>query len=217
MAIDLKLFSDYEGGGSNSCLSIYSWRPNCISLGYAQKVERLIGGKAARRLGWEVVKRPTGGGIVFHNEAEVTYSFVTGIDNPSLPKGLIPSYKKISSAIVFALQKIGIDAEILPTRDPRPATRDPLCFSYPAEYEVVASGRKIVGNAQKRGKRALLQQGSIFVRQTPAELFSLLKMPHAGYNAVSVEEILGRKVGFEEMGEALVEGFKEKLSVKFKE
>ena len=90
-----------------------------------------------------------------------------------------------------------------------------LCFSYPAEYEIVVEGKKIVGSAQKRGKRALLQQGSIFVRNTAAELFSVMKRPVQEYNAISVEEILGREVGFAELSDALIKGFEEILSVKF--
>jgi lipoate-protein ligase A len=182
MEYDLKLFHDFEKGLVPSTLRIYSWKPNCISLGYSQKMDRWIDGKMARKLGWDVVKRPTGGGIVFHNEAEVTYSLVTAIDNPILPEGLVPSYTKISEAIIFALKLMGIDSKLqtsnLPPSSrlrragklqkkpqiPNSKSETRLCFSYPAEYEIVYNGKKIVGSAQKRGKRTLLQQGSVFVR-----------------------------------------------------
>ena len=88
MQADLKLFNDFENGLISSTLRIYSWEPKCISLGYGQELDSLLVGDLARKKGWDVVKRPTGGGIVFHNEAEVTYSLVTGLDNPQLPQGL---------------------------------------------------------------------------------------------------------------------------------
>jgi len=219
---DLKLFHDFEWGHIPSTLRIYSWKPKCISLGYSQKMDRLIDGKMARELGWEVVKRPTGGGIVFHNEAEVTYALVTATDNPVLPRGLISSYKKISDAVIFALARIDIHAEIqssnfkFQNKSQIQNPRSQLCFSYPAEYEIVVKGKKIVGSAQKRGKRALLQQGSIFVKQVEGGAFSVLKQPDLRNNAVSVEEILGREIGFEELSEVLVEGFEKKLGIKFK-
>ncbi len=210
-----------ESGKNDPVLRIYSWKPNCISLGYSQKVEKEIHVGAAKGLGWDVVKRPTGGGIVFHNEAEVTYSLVTAIDNPVLPKGLVPSYKKISEGVVFALSLLGMKVEISKSRVERRTQNTGLCFSYPAEYEIVVegpstslgAGKKIVGSAQKRGRRALLQQGSIFVRRTPPEAFSVLKRRHDNVDAVSVEEILGRTVSFEEIADALVKGFKECLGI----
>ena len=84
-----------------------------------------------------------------------------------------------------------------------------LCFSFPAEYEIVCDGKKIVGSAQKRGRKTLLQQGSIFVRRTPDEAFSVLKRRYDHIDAVSVEEIAGREVGFDELSDALIRGFEE--------
>jgi len=222
MQFDLKLFQDFENGRIPSTLRIYSWKPRCISLGYSQKMDRLIDEKRARELGWDVVRRPTGGGIVFHNEAEVTYSLVTALNNPMLPRGLVSSYKKISEALIHALTKIGIDAEIqssnfkFQNKSQIPNPRSQLCFSYPAEYEIVVKGKKIVGSAQKRGERALLQQGSVFVSNVDNGAYSVLKNSYEEQNAVSIETVLGRKVSFEELGKALISGFKERLDIKFK-
>lgn len=207
MEYDLRLFREHEQGVVPPTLRIYSWRPKCITLGHSQKPEAEIDLDKAAALGWDVIKRPTGGGIVFHNEAEVTYSLVMDKDDPRLPKGLVPSYKKISEAVVFALNGLGVNASVKTTRDPRPATRDVLCFSYPAEYEVVANGKKIVGSAQKRGRKTLLQQGSLFVRRTEPAAFTVLQQPYADINAVSLEELAGREFGFDELSAALVKGF----------
>lgn len=225
MELDLKLFEEIERGSTGSTLRIFSWHPNCVSLGYAQKAEKVIDAVKAKNLGWDVVKRPTGGGIVFHNEAEVAYSIVTEIDNPLFPKGLVPAYKKISEAIVGALGKIGVSAEILNTKYEtlnksktlNSKVQNNLCFSYPAEYEIVVAGKKIVGSAQKRGKRAMLQQGSIFVRQISPEIFSVLKELCGKHNAISVEEVLRRAVGFDELSQALINGFTGKLGVSFED
>jgi lipoate-protein ligase A len=195
MQSDLKLFNDFEKGNIPSTLRIYSWKPKCISVGYSQEM--------IQKDGWDVVKRPTGGGIVFHNGAEVTYSLVTDLNNPILPEGMIPSYKKISEAVVCGLRRIGLEAEISNQaqgqRPEAPRLRSGqaegkrlLCFSYAEDYEIVVGGKKIVGSAQKRGKKALLQQGSI-----------------------CIEEVLSRKVDFLELSKALVKGFEECFGVKF--
>ena len=187
MELDLKLFHDHESGLIPSTLRIYSWQPKCITYGYAQKIEKLIDLEKAKGQGWDIVKRPTGGGIVFHNEGEIAYSLVTDLANPLLPKGLVPSYRKISEAIVYGLNMLDIEAYVSSSPVPRPTSRDHLCFSYPAEYEIVANGKKIVGSAQKRGKKTLLQQGAILVRQA----------------------------GFDEISKALIKGFEENFGIEF--
>ncbi|MCU0641659.1 MAG: hypothetical protein MUC35_06170 [Candidatus Margulisbacteria bacterium] len=213
MEFDLQLFHDFEQGKIAPTLRLYSWRPACITLGHSQIIDAEINVELAAARGWDVIKRPTGGGIVFHNEAEVTYSLVMDKDDPILPKGLVPAYKKISEAVVFALNSCGVQAEIQNSAlGPPKAENSSLCFSYPAEYEVVVGGQKIVGSAQKRGRKALLQQGSVFVRQTPAEMLRVLKKPSDDLTAVSVAEIIGRTPSFEELADALVKGFKTVLA-----
>ena len=99
----------------------------------------------------------------------LTYSLVCDKDDPRLPKGMIESYIAISEIVIKALRKVGVNAELSNTRHNESAR---LCFSYPATYEITLNDIKIVGSAQKRGKKALLQQGSIFIRNSelkPAE------------------------------------------------
>lgn len=211
MKRDISLFNSYETEHTSSILRIYSWSKPCITLGYSQNIEEEIDENMARAMGWDIAKRPTGGGIVFHNTNEVTYSFVTGISNPILPNGLLKSYIKISEAIVCALQSIGIDAKISGSTAVSSKPLANLCFSYPAEYEVVVGNRKIVGSAQKRSKTTILQQGSIFVSKPDEAVFSLLKKPYEAHNAVSVEEALGRIVSFDELSTAIIGGFRNVL------
>jgi lipoate-protein ligase A len=192
-------------------LRLYSWQPRCISVGYSQEPEEELDLARAKQLGYDVVKRPTGGGIVFHNEAEITYSLVASSDDPLLPQGLIASYKVISEAVVAGLKELDVPSEVKQVPDARAAARDTLCFSYPTEFEIVARGRKLVGSAQKRGKQAILQQGSIFVRQPEPSVFSLLKKPFREHQAVSLEELLGRQVAFAELKEALIAGFRSRF------
>jgi len=212
MALDREAFTQAQ-----PTLRFYSWRPRCITVGYSQDPAAELDLERAKQLGYDVVQRPTGGGIVFHNEAEITYSLVTALDDPLLPRGLIASYKVISEAVAAGLKLLGAAAEVKQVRDQRQAARDTLCFSYPTEFEIVARGRKLVGSAQKRNKQAILQQGSVFVRRPDAELFSLLKKPCREHNAISLEELLGRQTTFNELKGALLAGFRQGLGVRLDE
>lgn len=163
MDYDLYLFNKFEQGSCPITLRIYGWDKPSISLGYTQNPDIELNASSCRKHGVEIVKRPTGGGIVFHNEHEVTYSFICDKDDKRLPKGLVESYKFISYIIIRALIKVGVAAELSDTRHNEQAR---LCFSFPASYEITLEGSKIVGSAQKRGKKALLQQGSIFIKNS---------------------------------------------------
>jgi lipoate-protein ligase A len=201
---DLELLKNYPG---SPILRIYSWEPKCISLGYSQEIDEEINVEKAKKQGWDVVIRPTGGGIVFHNSFEVSYSFIVGADD--LPKGLIPSFLMLSEIILGALKSLGINAKVLSSRKEKGKSENPtICFSGVQGYELVYKGRKLVGAAQKRNKQAVLQQGSILVKNDLDEtILKILKKPFnlERYNkqVISLEEILSRKITYDEICKAL--------------
>lgn len=201
MEYDDYLFSSFEQGLLKDTLRIYGWEKPCISLGYTQDPDKELNMANCKKFGIEVVKRPTGGGIVLHNEHEVTYSFVCDKDDPRLPKGLINSYKFLSNIVIEALNQVGVRAELSDTRHSEQAR---ICFSFPASYEITMDGVKIVGSAQKRGKKALLQQGSIFIRNSELKPDELIR------NCIdfkSIYDILGKEIDQDELAEALSSEF----------
>ena len=137
MAIDLELFKLCD----SPKVRIYSWKNKCISYGYSQKIDELIDIENARKDGWEIVKRPTGGGIVSHGTDEVTYSVVCPIQ--LLPEGLMGAYYYISGIIVKALKRLSVDAKI--GRGARGIgyrqRTNELCFSNTREYEITFDGK----------------------------------------------------------------------------
>lgn len=163
MDYDSYLFDSFEHGNDQPVLRLYGWEKPCISLGHSQDPDIELNLANCVKHGIEVVKRPSGGGIVFHNEFEATYSLICDKNDPRLPEGLVESYKVISRLVIEALKEVGVPAELSDTRHHEQAR---LCFSFPASYEITVNGCKVVGSAQKRGKKALLQQGSIFLRNS---------------------------------------------------
>ncbi len=199
---DRYLFDKFEREQGQPTLSIYGWEKPCISLGYSQDPNIELNQSNCREHGIEIVKRPTGGGIVFHNEYEATYSLICDKDDPRLPAGMIESYITISEIVIKALRKFGVNAEISSSRHNESAR---LCFSYPATYEITLDGVKIVGSAQKRGKKALLQQGSIFVKN------STLKPADFIRNCVdfnSIYDLCGVEINNKDLAKVLAEEFK---------
>ncbi|PON11393.1 lipoate--protein ligase family protein, partial [Candidatus Entotheonella serta] len=78
MALDEAILQACEAGVAPPTLRVYGWQPPALSLGYAQNVTKEVNVAACQRYGIEIVRRPTGGRAVLHDD-EVTYSVVMPI------------------------------------------------------------------------------------------------------------------------------------------
>jgi lipoate-protein ligase A len=159
MAVDEAIATAVREGNSPATLRIYGWEKQSLSLGSFQKISDVnIAFCAANDI--PVVRRPTGGRAIFHGD-EITYSFCS-VNEPFFSKGLLDSYRLLSSALKSAFDRIGLPLAIKTERESaRTLSRSPLCFDSTSYGELTFKGAKIVGSAQKRWKDGLLQQGSI--------------------------------------------------------
>jgi len=149
MAIDWQMFADIEAGLIGPTIRVYSWSEPGISIGYLQKE----GG----------VKRPTGGGLVYHDSSEVVYCLVAPNDSALIPTRLTDAYLMITKLICQSLNELGYSVELSKTRDALglKRSRNQLCFAQAENYEISLNGQKVVGSAQRRTRNAVLQQGTI--------------------------------------------------------
>jgi len=139
------------------------WRSAALSFGYFGKFSDVAIYAAER----DLVRRWTGGGIVFHGD-DLTYSIVIPENDPVFDESSIAIYEKIHRALCGALVKTGQLAVVaVDPADFSAATRAPVnasgynCFANPVRADLMMDGRKIAGAAQRRTRRGLLQQGSI--------------------------------------------------------
>jgi lipoyl(octanoyl) transferase len=155
-----------------STIRFYHWRSPALSFGYFGKFSD-VAIHAAQR---DLVRRWTGGGIVFHGD-DLTYSIVIPASDTVFDESSIAIYEEIHRALCRALVKTGQRAVVAGGIDPggfSAATRAAVnasgynCFANPVRADVMMDGRKIAGAAQRRTRRGLLQQGSIqgFARKT---------------------------------------------------
>src|SRR5215475_5938730 len=73
MALDEALLLVQEAGAGRPTLRVYGWCQPTLSLGYAQDARQDVNLSACQAQGIAVVRRPTGGRAVLHDQ-EVTYS-----------------------------------------------------------------------------------------------------------------------------------------------
>jgi len=168
MALDVAAAETAADGGPRT-LRLYRWAPSTLSLGYGQAVET-VDWEFCDREGIDVVRRPTGGGGIYHDTfGDISYSIVLPAEE--VPGDLMESYALLMEPILEALDRMGVRAET--ANEPRPALHEPACYLraiHPA-HDVVVGGRKLSGNAQYRQRNAVIQHGSItFARETERHL-----------------------------------------------
>ncbi|MFZ5633082.1 MAG: lipoate--protein ligase family protein [Bacillota bacterium] len=106
MAVDTAVMLAHSRGMSPPTLRFYGWEPKALTLGYFQDPGDIVDFGACRRLGVDVVRRPTGGRAVLHDN-EVTYSIVARDDNPAVRGSIMESHLRLSWALVAGLAHLG--------------------------------------------------------------------------------------------------------------
>jgi lipoyl(octanoyl) transferase len=155
MAIDEALFETAK------VLSIrfYRWNSAALSFGYFGKFADVANYATER----DLVRRWTGGGVVFHGD-DLTYAIVIPPSDPVFSESSRSIYAAIHAALRGALVSNGDPAELAPGVVDAGAAiidRGCSCFANPVRADVMLNGRKVAGAAQRRTRRGLLQQGSI--------------------------------------------------------
>ncbi len=206
MAIDEALLLLNSEGKSPNTVRFWRWQPSAVSLGCFQSVEREVDLQAAKRHGIDVVRRITGGGAVFHDYGgELTYSVVCRQED--VPQDIIESYKLICDGLVRGLGLLGLRAE------------------FRAVNDVQVNGRKISGSAQTRRWGSVLQHGTVLVSPDVRLMFELLRVSPEKISdkfiasvferVTTVERETGRRPSFDEVRNAMIEGFEKSLGIGF--
>jgi lipoate-protein ligase A len=164
MAIDEALLE----GITVPAVRFYRWQSPALSFGYFGRFADVAKYQGDR----DLVRRWTGGGIVFHGE-DLTYSILIPANDAAFAESSIWIYEKIHCALCAALAEVGQHAVVAGGDDPdrfsvavAPRRADISnagynCFTTPVRADVMIDGRKVAGAAQRRTRRGLLQQGSI--------------------------------------------------------
>ena len=144
-------------------IRFYRWTSPALSFGYFGKFAD-VATYATQR---DVVRRWTGGGIVFHGD-DLTYSVIIPAHHVVFGESSILIYEKIHRSLRNALAANGERAELASVAgvaDAGAAVGDHryngACFANPVHADVMVNGRKVAGAAQRRARGGLLHQGSV--------------------------------------------------------
>ena len=107
------------------------------------------------------------------------------------------AYRTIHQILATAVTALGATPELAPDRT-TPGLGSGPCFAVAVGGEVLVAGKKVVGSAQRRGERALLQHGSMLLEDDQ----SLVRRVHLAPSPEEAPEtplgpLLGRPLDFE--------------------
>lgn len=193
-------------------LRIYGWSQPCISLGYKQNPRDFLDEACP----FTFVRRMTGGAAILHDKKEVTYSLICAYTDLGLPPAVKAGYRRLCSFLKDFYRRCGLKAvfayEII--SDNLSAYGD-VCFANWHEFDMVVEGKKIGGNAQRRQKDIIFQQGSI-----PQQIdISVMRRFFRHYDnslskVAALDGLLGRNTDFSSLQHMLAESFSHCFGVK---
>ncbi len=227
MAVDEAILIAHSKGLVPPTVRFFGWNPPTLSIGYFQKIAD-VDFDSLRQKGLGFVRRPTGGRAVLHDR-ELTYSIVVSESHPQMPSSVNESYRVLSMGLVEGFRQLGLSADMvsLATEDEKrkyESLGSAACFDSPSWYELVVEGKKVTGSAQMRQLGVILQHGSILLDLDVDLLFSVLRFSSEklrermrnGFleKAVSIKQITGRDLTFQEAETAFWRGFEKGLRVR---
>lgn len=166
MAIDRWLLQQHRVGAQPSVLRFYTWASPTISLGYHQRRWP----SAWQELSWQgesvqLVRRPTGGRAVLH-QGDLTYMVVTS----GLSRQRLEAYRQICEFLIQGWRSLGVSLHYGSAG--RGYIHNPSCFGTATGADLVTpAGDKLIGSAQLRQGKAILQHGSMRLAPDP-QLFA---------------------------------------------
>lgn len=213
MALDEAILKSVIEKKSPYTLRFYKWAPSTASIGRNQSLSSEIDMKTAKNKGFQVVRRITGGGAVFHDELrEITYSIVCPIAflEKLGSKTVLEQFELITQGIIAGLHIFGLKPE-------KGVIHCPALF---------LEGKKFSGNAQARTRGYLLQHGTILLEIDPELMYSVLTPPKNVTKSKMVQSVYAKCIGIKNnlegynetlFLESLKEGFEKVLHITLKE
>lgn len=141
-------------------LRLYRWRAPALSFGYPQAVGDVLPLAAGR----DVVRRWTGGGVVFHGD-DLTLALALPRTTEAASWRACEVYARLHEALAAVLEARGTAASVVGSGRCGGGLE---CFRAPVTHDLVRGEEKILGGAMRRTRDGLLYQGSLQGVELPA-------------------------------------------------
>ncbi|HSL89241.1 MAG TPA: hypothetical protein VK870_08060 [Ignavibacteriaceae bacterium] len=224
MNLDIQLAQNFSN--DEVIFRVYRWNPYCISLGANQNTEE-INIEKARLDNIDVVKRPTGGRAILHSE-ELTYSVIYPIDYKTSAHNL---YNQINIALKkglifynYTLNQVELENNQPDLKDFYKQDKSTICFAVSSKSEINFNSKKLVGSAQRKMGKVILQHGSILSGNYHLKIFDYLKIDNSRRqiikediinSTIDLKTILNEEIDYSRLKTSLRQGFENHFNVAF--
>ncbi|HOX23947.1 MAG TPA: hypothetical protein PLL10_10810, partial [Elusimicrobiales bacterium] len=161
MALDELTAEAFDGAHVLRC---YRWSGKAVTFGYAQSLKEVCRALTGPARQWPLTRRPTGGGIVVHDQ-DLTFSCVFPAQENFRAENV---YAVLHGALQKTLAASGVAVELKQgivagaAYAPSNGGLGSACFSNPVPQDLLGpGGEKILGGAIRRYGATVLYQGSL--------------------------------------------------------
>jgi lipoate-protein ligase A len=184
-------------GSYKSFIRFYKWQPATLSFGYNQPVAKLVKISAVKEAGYGIVKRSSGGKMVFHNN-EWTFSLGFLLEDLKKEKNttFLQMFTNALEPLLKGLKKVGIPARFSDNKEiKRGVSRAVHCYAAAAGHSIFAGEQKLIGAAGIVRNGVMSIHGSIPIEVSfpDAEIFYGTKKIDAGVNMTSLSNFIDDK------------------------
>lgn len=148
---------------------------NTVVIGRHQNLPEEIDLEYADKLDINIVRRPTGGGAVYHDYGNLNFSFISDMLGSSQK-----AMDHFTQPIVMALKNLALDAEKSGRND------------------IMISGKKVSGNAQRIQGQRILHHGTLLFDSDLSVLSQVLKVRPEKFKSKSAKSVRNRVANIKE-------------------
>ena len=203
MAVDQALLARCAADG-RSRFRFYRWSPATLSLGYFQDYQQALR-QFAELADMPVVRRVTGGGAIIHDQ-EITYCLIVPAEHHLYQAGAAQAYCRFHQAVIEVVRDYGVNLDFgQGSAAGQSQAHGPVfCFARDYPTDLRCDRGKVVGSAQRRLNRAMLQHGSIFMEN---------RFPQQP--AVGLCDLAGRSLDWDQFESRLADRLAQTLSLQW--
>ena len=197
LALEEVLFDSLAPGHPGIFL-IWRNRPSII-IGRHQNTAEEVNQQYCSKHDIRIVRRPTGGGAVYHDLGNINFSFLSWVE-----KNRIGGFDEYMHPMVQALRDLGIDAQ------------------YTSRNDITVQGRKVAGTAQRQTGQRMLHHGCLLINVDFTHLSGALaadpeKFKSKGVTShkarvANIKEFLSDKLSLEECMNAVIQAMTARCS-----
>lgn len=161
-------------------IRFYDWQKKSVTYGHFIDPNRWLSAGAIERSGFDIARRPTGGGLIFHYN-DFSYTVAIPSHHPKFSQNVLSNYHLVNSALLEAVSCLQ-GSFCLQEQTNNTGNFTHFCMATATQYDLIYGGRKLGGSAQRKTADGFVHQGTLFL--TPPNWQEMQEVLQSGHEAI---------------------------------